>query len=322
MGAERAAEQLLHRARGRDQAFADRRRWRPPSPRASRPGPRSRCCRSSPAAPGSRRARRTRDSNESIPCSSAASTLARPWPRVLWKWAVSSDPVEALARGGEELADLARVRHPGRVAEGDLLASRRGQALGDLEHAVDRHLALVGAAEAGRDHALAAQPLGDRARDHALEAGERLGDRAVDVLAVVGLRRGEEEVDLVEALAERERALEPALVRDQDRVGDPVEPLVRRRAPRSASASCGITSGRTNEVSSIRCSPAAPSIPISRTFSAVGITSGSFWKPSRGPTSRIRALLGNSLTAQRLCGGRPRREHRRRRVARERSGRG
>ena len=32
------------------------------------------------------------DSNESIPCSSAASTLASPWPRVLWKWAVSSTP--------------------------------------------------------------------------------------------------------------------------------------------------------------------------------------------------------------------------------------
>ena len=33
------------------------------------------------------------------------------------------DPGEPLARGGEELADLARVRHPGRVAEGDLLAA-------------------------------------------------------------------------------------------------------------------------------------------------------------------------------------------------------
>ena len=30
------------------------------------------------------------DSNESMPCPSAASALARPWPRVLWKWAVSS----------------------------------------------------------------------------------------------------------------------------------------------------------------------------------------------------------------------------------------
>ena len=245
------------------------------------------------------------DSNESTPCSSAASTFASPWPRVLWKWAVSSTAAEALARGGEELADLARVRHPGGVAEGDLLAAGGGEPLGDLEHALDRDLALVGTAEAGRDHALAAQALGPRALDHPLEPGERLGDRAVDVLAVVGLRGGEEEVDLVEAVALRERALEPALVRDQDRVGDPVEALVARRAPRSASASCGITSARTNEVTSIRRSPAAPSIPISRTFSAVGITSGSFWNPSRGPTSRIRTLRGSSLTPQRLCGARP-----------------
>ena len=171
------------------------------------------------------------DSNDSTPCSSAASTLARPWPRVLWKWAVSSTAAEALARGGEELADLARVRHPGRVAEGDLLAAGGGEPLGDLEHALGRHLALVGAAEAGRDHALAAQALVARALDHALEPGERLVDRAVDVLAVVGLRGGEEEVDLVEAVALGERPLEPALVRDQDRVGDAVAALDRRPAP-------------------------------------------------------------------------------------------
>ena len=143
------------------------------------------------------------DSNESIPGSSAASTLASPWPRVLWKWAVSSTPGEPLARGGEELAHLARVRHPGGVAEGDLLAAGGGQPLGDLEHPLDRDLALVGTAEAGRDHALAAQPLGQRALDHPLEPGQRLVDRAVDVLAVVGLRGGEEEVDLVEAVAVR-----------------------------------------------------------------------------------------------------------------------
>ena len=59
----------------------------------------------------------------------------------------------------------------------------------------------------------------------------------------------------------------------------------------SASASCGITSGRTNEVTSSRFSPVAESRSISRIFSAVGIVSGSFWKPSRGPTSRMRTAL-------------------------------
>ncbi len=55
------------------------------------------------------------------------------------------------------------------------------------EHALDRNLALVRTPEAGRDHALAAQLLGDRPLDHALEPGQRFLDRAVDVLAVVGL---------------------------------------------------------------------------------------------------------------------------------------
>jgi hypothetical protein len=36
---------------------------------------------------------------------------------------------------------------------------------------------------------------------------------------------------------------------------------------------------------------------ISATLSALAIVSGSFWKPSRGPTSRILALLGNSFIA-------------------------
>ena len=48
---------------------------------------------------------------------------------------------------------------------------------------------------------------------------------------------------------------------------------------------------------------------ISRTFSAVGITSGSFWNPSRGPTSRIDApcpecsLRGMSGPVVLLAGG-------------------
>src|SRR6266545_2407170 len=43
------------------------------------------------------------------------------------------DPGEALASGGEELPDLARVRHPGCVAERDLLAAFPRQAFRDLE---------------------------------------------------------------------------------------------------------------------------------------------------------------------------------------------
>src|SRR5215208_6049706 len=54
-----------------------------------------------------------------------------------------------------------------------------------------------------------------------------------------------------------------------------------------ASDSCGITSARTKLVISIRSRPVRASMSISRTLSSVAMTSGSFWKPSRGPTSRI-----------------------------------
>lgn len=55
----------------------------------------------------------------------------------------------------------------------------------------------------------------------------------------------------------------------------------------AASASWGITSARTKLVTSSRRRPVRASISISRTLSAVAITSCSFWNPSRGPTSRI-----------------------------------
>src|SRR4051794_11800242 len=59
-----------------------------------------------------------------------------------------------------------------------------------------------------------------------------------------------------------------------------------------------MTSGRTNDVTSIRGSPEAASMSMSRTLSSVGMTSGSFWNPSRGPTSRMRTLCGSPFTPQ------------------------
>ena len=203
------------------------------------------------------------------------------------------DLTEPVAGGGEELADLARVRHPGRVAEGDLLAAEAGQLPGDLEDAVGRHLALVGTAEAGRDHALAADAGLARGADRPLQVRERLGDRAVDVLAVVGLRGREEEVGLLEAVAVLERVLQPLAVRDQHRVGDAVARLDPRPAPRRRRRAAGSRRAGRTRSTSIRFSPASASIPISRTLSSVGITSGSFWNPSRGPTSRIRTVSGS-----------------------------
>ncbi len=141
------------------------------------------------------------------------------------------DPTEALARRGEELVHLARVGHPRRVAEADLGAAGGGEPLGDLEDALRRHLALVGTAEGGRDHALAAQPRLAGARQRPLEPAQRLLDRAIDVAAVVRLRSGEEDVDLVEALAHRQRSVEAALVGDQDREGDALGALDRGQHP-------------------------------------------------------------------------------------------
>ena len=71
------------------------------------------------------------DSNERTPASRAASTFARPWPRVLWKWAVSCAQLEPRV---EEALHLGRVGHAGGVAEGDLLAAGGDQPLRDGEH--------------------------------------------------------------------------------------------------------------------------------------------------------------------------------------------
>src|SRR3954447_4524840 len=59
------------------------------------------------------------------------------------------------------------------------------------------------------------------------------------------------------------------------------------------SASCGITSARTKLVTSRRCSPVCASSSTRRTLSSVSMTSGSFWKQSRGPTSRMRTRSGS-----------------------------
>src|SRR4029077_8246482 len=68
--------------------------------------------------------------------------------------------------------------------------------------------------------------------------------------------------------------------------------IAARSSTSPASASCGITSARTKLVTSSQRSPVAASISISRTLSAVAMISGSFWNPSRGPTSRIFTARG------------------------------
>ncbi len=268
VGAERPARAPpAPRARPRPGA-AGRSRSRPPSRAASRPRPRWRRCRSTPAAPGSRRARRSSTRRTRPP---PRARRAR-WPAPGRGCCGSGRSARPRARRSRAAAknsrDLARVGHPGGVAEADLLAAGGGEPLGDLEDALGRHLALVGAAEGGRDHALAAQPRLARGRQRPLQPRQRLLDRAVDVLAVVGLRGGEEDVDLVEAVAQRQRPLQPALVGDQDREGDAVAPLRPRPAPprrRRAAGSRRAARTRSPRAASARspraCRSAAPSPP-------------------------------------------------------------
>src|SRR3954469_22531424 len=86
------------------------------------------------------------------------------------------DAVESLGGSLEEFTDLDRVRHPGRVAECDLLAAGGRETLGDPEHALRPHLALVGTPERDRDHALAPEALPPRAPDDPLQPREGLLD--------------------------------------------------------------------------------------------------------------------------------------------------
>src|SRR5437764_3124465 len=129
---------------------------------------------------------------------------------------------ERFPRQREELAHLAGIGHAGGIAEADLLRTGADEAARDREDALGRHVALVGAAKADADHALAAQPGVAGAREDALQALQRLLDRAVDVLAVVRVAGAQEDVDLVDALAQPERILEAALVGDEDADADVV----------------------------------------------------------------------------------------------------
>ena len=213
---------------------------------------------------------------------------------MLWKWAVSSDARQLLARALEEPAHLHRVRHAGRVAERDLLAPGVREPPRDPEHALERHVALVGAAERHRDHALAAQPRFACPRDHPLQPRQRLLDRAVHVLRVVRLARRQEQVHLVELEVARERALEPALVRDQHRVGD--IGVARDRAQHLLGVGELRDHVRPHERRHLEPPQARlrQAVDQPRPCRSVAITSGSFWKPSRGPTSRMRTCSGST----------------------------
>ena len=147
-----------------------------------------------PAGPGSRRARRSSTRTTCSRPRSAASTLARPWPRVLWKCAVSSTsaPSSRAARRRSS-PHLHRVGHPGRVAEADLRRAGRDQPPAIAKTRSGGTCALVRAAEADADDALArAGPArGARPITRSRPRSDSSTD-AVDVRAVVRLARAQE----------------------------------------------------------------------------------------------------------------------------------
>ena len=114
--------------------------------------------RSSRAAPGIRRARRS---------STRSSRRRRGARRARWRAprrgccgsGPSARPPRPAARARvlKKPSHLRRVGHPGGVPEGDLLGAGVVQRGRDLEHPLGRDVALVGAPEGGRDDPLAAQ---------------------------------------------------------------------------------------------------------------------------------------------------------------------
>ena len=67
------------------------------------------------------------------------------------------------------------------------------------------------------------------------------------------------------------------------------------RSTSAWSAICGTHFGETNAVASTAGSPASASRSISSTLTAVGTLFGSFCRPSRGPISTMRTLLGSGI---------------------------
>ncbi len=71
----------------------------------------------------------------------------------------------------------------------------------------------------------------------------------------------------------------------------------------SASRSWGMALGCTNEVTSMRGTPASVRRSTTSIFCSVAMKSGSIWKPSRVPTSQIVTRSGSRMLASRVGSG-------------------
>ena len=187
----------------------------------------------------------------SRPASSAASTLASPCPRVLWKCAVSSTSSPSASRAaGKNVAHLGRVGHPGRVAEADLLRARVAQpARRSRTRARGGTWPSYGQPKATRDHRLAAQPL-PRGRGRA-PAPARLSDSSTERLTLWRLCVSDADRKTLISWKRSRSAqrVAPARARWGSARDSATSSGTSMRASTSAaSASCGITSARTKLV--------------------------------------------------------------------------
>src|SRR5215218_6145748 len=196
-----------------------------------------------------------------------------------------------LAHRLEYVKDLAGVRYAYGIGERDVIYAGLDDPRNDAEHLAASGPALEWVAEDGRDVGPHVDAIFPAAGGDGGEAGEGLVHRRVQVLSAVTLGRRAYEHDLPDA--RRASSLVAPLVRDQAAIVTP-SAGGSPASTSSASASCGIALGETNEVASNRLSPAAARASIRAIFSGVGRFVFSLWSPSRDPTSTISTDAGKS----------------------------
>src|SRR4051812_2200877 len=229
------------------------------------------------------------DSNERPPASSAASTFASPCPRVLWKCAVSSTSgsrSRAAAKNSRTwtgfaipvVSPNATSSQPAAASRWAISNTRSGGTWPSYGQPNETEIT-----PSQRSPASSA-----RAITRSSPASDSSTERFTFLRLCVSLAERKRLTSWKRSRSSRALSSPRSLGMSTDRAtssGGSIAPSTSR-----ASASCGITSGRTKLVTSRRRTPVRASMSISRTLSAVGITSGSFWKPSRGPTSRTFTL--------------------------------
>ena len=232
----------------------------------------------------------TEASKSATPSSRAASTLASPVPRVLWKcrfspvsgWAERNAPTSARTRVGVAIP----VVSPN---EAESAPSAMARPATDTTR-------LTGTSPSyGQPHAVdtITCTVAPRSCATAMISAISSSDSPVDRLTF--LRLCVSEADTTASSSVKPASSARSAPR---RLGTSAEYRTEgARAARfhtsSASAICGIADGRTNDTASIRCTPVADKASSSATFASVG-TGSSFCSPSRGPTSRTEIRSGSS----------------------------